>query len=391
MDIKALREQYGDYAIARRRYYHAHPELPEQEKETCESIRRDLLEMGITDIRMMETCHGLVATIHGGKSGKTVALRTDIDALPVQEATGLSFASVNPGVMHACGHDAHIAMLLGAAKILNACKDELQGDVRLVVQPSEELASGAAAMVREGALDGVDAIYGHHVMGDLDAPFFSVGHGPRMAGAAFFTIDVEGFAAHGSTPHDGKDAITTAAAIINNLQQCVSRLNDPKKPLVLTIGTIESGGRFNIIPNHVHMEGTVRTFDEGTKVEEHMRRIIECTAEAFDMKATLDFRWLTRVVTHKDEKLIALAENAAQKLYGPDILKEIPPMMGSEDFSEYGAKVPYVYCIHGIRDEAKGHIYSNHHEKFNYDEDCISRGAAIMAQFAVDFLMQKDV
>lgn len=388
MDIKELSQACGQYIIDRRHYYHAHPELPEQEKETIEAIHRDLLALGISDIRRMEHCHGLIATIHGGHEGKTIALRTDIDALPVTEATGLPFASENQGVMHACGHDAHIAMLLGAAKILNECKDELCGNVRLVVQPSEELASGAKAMVREGALDGVDAIFGHHVMGDLDAPYFSVGMGPRMAGASFFTIDVEGFASHGSTPHDGKDAITAAAAIINNLQQCVSRLNDPSKPLVVTIGTIESGGRFNIIPNHVHMEGTVRTFDENTKVEEHMRRIIECTAAAFDMKATLDFRWLTRVVVHKDENLVALAENAARKLYG-DIVKTIPPMMGSEDFSEYGVKVPYVYCIHGIRDEGKGHIYNNHHEKFDFEEDCLPRGAAIMAQFAVDYLAEK--
>ena len=387
MDIKALSQECGQYIIERRHYYHAHPELPEQEKETVEAIHQDLLALGISDIRRMEHCYGLVATIHGGRKGKTVALRTDIDALPVTEETGLPFASENHGVMHACGHDAHIAMLLGAAKMLNQCKEDLQGDVRLVVQPSEELASGAKAMVSEGALDGVDAIYGHHIMGDLDAPYFSVGMGPRMAGASYFTIDVEGYAAHGSAPHSGKDAITTSAAIINNLQQCVSRLNDPKKPLVLTIGKIESGGRFNIIPNHVRMEGTVRTFDEDSRVEEHMRHIIECTAAAFDMKATLDFRWLTRVVVHKDEKLVALAENAARKLYG-DIVKTVPPMMGSEDFSEYG-RVPYVYCIHGIRDEAKGHIYDNHHEKFDFEEDCLPRGAAIMAQFAADYLAQE--
>lgn len=387
MDIKALAEQSGGYILERRHYYHAHPELPGQEKETCEAIYRDLLALGITDIRKMETCHGLVATIHGGHEGKTIALRTDTDALPVTEVTGLPFASENHGVMHACGHDAHIAMLLGAAKMLNECKAELRGNVRLVVQPAEELAMGAAAMVKEGALDGVDAIYGQHVMGDVDAPCFVVGTGPRMAGAAFFTIDVEGFASHGSTPHEGKDAITASAAIINNLQQCVSRMNDPQSPLVLTIGSIESGGRFNIIANHVHMEGTVRTFDENTKVEEHMRRVIECTAAAFDMKASLDFRWLTRVVVHKDEHLVALAENAARKLYG-DIVKTIPPLMGSEDFSEYGVKVPYVYGIHGVRDEEKGHIYNNHHEKFDFEEDCLPRGAAIMAQFAVDYLAE---
>ncbi|NMA94077.1 MAG: amidohydrolase [Clostridiales bacterium] len=386
MDIKALSEQYGKYAIERRRYYHAHPELPEQEIETCAQIKEDLLDIGITDIRTMSNCHGLVATIHGGRPGKTVALRTDIDALPVKEDTGLPFASKNENIMHACGHDAHIAILLGAAKMLFDCRDQLKGNVRLVVQPSEELATGAKAMISEGALDGVDAIYGSHVMGALDAPYYGISSGPLMAGAAIFNIRVIGYAAHGSEPHRGKDAITVSAAIINALQQCVSRMNDPRSPLVLTIGTIHGGSRFNIIPNEVKMEGTVRTFEAGTAVEEIMRRIVENTAAAFGTTAEFHFEMITPPVIHDSEKMVLLAKNAAEKLYGKQSVCDMQPLMGSEDFAYYLQKVPGVFGIIGINDVAKGYIYSNHHEKFDFEESAVVRGCAIMAQFAVDYL-----
>ena len=386
MNIKALAEQYGPYAIERRRYYHAHPELPGKEAETCARVQQDLLDIGITDIRSMSNCHGLVATIHGGHPGKTVALRTDIDALPVKEATGLPFASQNENVMHACGHDAHIGILLAAAKILFECRSELKGNVRLVVQPSEELASGAKAMIEEGALDSVDAIYGSHVMGGVEAPYFAVSPGPLMAGAAIFKIRVTGCAAHGSEPHRGKDAITVSAAIINALQQCVSRMNDPRSPLVLTIGTIHGGTRFNIIPNEVGMEGSVRTFEDGTAVKEMMRRIIENTAAAFDTTAEFSFEIITPPLIHSDEQLVQLARNAAEKLYGKQSVSDMKPLMGSEDFAFYVQKIPGVFGIIGIRDDAKGYIYSNHHEKFDFDESAIVRGSAIMAQFAADYL-----
>ena len=181
MDIKTLAEQYNDYIIDRRRYYHTCPELSGEEKNTRAHLKEDLEALGITDIHELETCYGLTATIHGGKPGKTVALRADIDALPVKEETGLPFASHNEGKMHACGHDNHMAMLLGAAKILNEVKDELSGDVRLVFQPAEETAVGALRMMEEHALDGVDAIYGVHVWGTYDAPGIAFPAGNLMA------------------------------------------------------------------------------------------------------------------------------------------------------------------------------------------------------------------
>lgn len=286
--IRSMSEHYEPYIIDRRRYYHAHPELSGEEKETRAQIRRDLEAIGIDDITELTGCYGLTATIHGGKTGRTIGLRADIDALNIAEKTNLPFASEN-GKMHACGHDAHIAMLLGAARILNEMKQELSGNIRLLIEPSEETDEGARAMMREGALDGLDALYGAHIWGDFDAPCIDVSPGNRMAGNYYFIIRVDGVSAHGSAPHLGIDAITVSAAIINNLQQYVSRINNPVTPIVLTIATIKGGTRFNVIPNHVTMEGSLRTFSTDNRAEEIIRQIIQHTAAAFGASATLEW------------------------------------------------------------------------------------------------------
>lgn len=387
MDIKALAKDAESYIIERRRYYHAHPELSEQEKETRDAIHRDLTALGVTDIRDFDNCYGLIADIHGGKPGKTVALRTDIDALPVQEETGLPFASCNEGVMHACGHDAHIAILLGAAKILMQVREELCGTVRLIVQPQEEVVNGSRLMIEGGALEGVDAVYGTHVWGDMAAPYIDFTSGKRMAYAGLFNITVEGVSAHGSAPHLGADAITAAASIILNLQQYVSRANDPLNPLVLTIGTIKGGTRCNVIPNRVHMDGTLRSFTK-ERHEEVMRRIIENTAEALGVKATLTYEDVVDPVLNTDEHLVHLAQNAVTKLYGAEALGHLPTMMGSEDFANYMSVVPGVFGFVGSGNPEKGCTYTNHHEKYDIDEDILQRGAGVMAQFAVDFLSE---
>ena len=384
MDIKSLSEKHDAYIIDRRRFYHSCPEPSLKEVNTLASIKKDLIEMGITDIVEMKDCYGLYATIHGGKPGKTVALRTDIDALEIVEETGLPFASTN-GYMHACGHDNHIATLLGAAKILNDVKDELCGDVRLMVQPAEEVAQGAKGMVKEGAMDGVDAIYGTHVWGDFDAPYFDFVAGNRMACCHIFKIEVTGTSAHGSAPNLGKDAITCAAAMVNNIQQIVSRINNPLNPLVITIGKIDGGTRFNVIPNKVVMEGTVRTFSTGTEVEDEMRHIVEKTAETFKQKAVLTYDYLTMPVIN-DEKLANIARGAVTKLFGEGMLLDHSALMGSEDFSWFGEKAPYVFGFVGTRNEKEGKIYSNHQEKYDVDESALHKSAAVMAQFAADFL-----
>ena len=249
MNIKELSAKYSAYIIDRRRYYHARPELSGKEEQTRAAIKKDLQALGITEIAECTGCFGLAAQIRGAKPGKTVALRADIDALPVFEQTGLPFASQTDGIMHACGHDNHIAMLLGAAAILQEIRTQLCGTVRLLFQPAEESGMGADQMVAEGMMDGVDAAYGVHIWGTLDAPLIDFSAGKRLSCCHTFTIRVEGSSAHGAAPHLGIDAITVSAAMINNLQQMVSRMNDPINPLVLTIGTIRGGSRFNVICN----------------------------------------------------------------------------------------------------------------------------------------------
>ena len=385
MNFKEAAQQTENYIIRNRRYLHEHPELSEKEEKTTEYIVKELKDLGL-EPRRFENCYGCYVDIKGDKSGKIVALRADIDALPIKEETGLEFASQN-GCMHACGHDTHMAMLLGAVKMLNDVKSEINGTVRAIFQPSEETATGAQAVIKEGVLDGVSAIYGSHIWGNFDAPLVSVESGKRMASCSSFKIEIEGRTAHGSAPNLGVDAIVVAASVIMNLQTYVSRNNDPLNPLVLTIGTIEGGSRFNVIPGKVTMEGTVRAFDSDLdRIPNAMRRIIDGTAETFGAKAKLDFKWMTIPVINDNEQLNTIAQNAVKKLYGEDGLGYLDTMMGSEDFSFYMGKVPGVFSFLGSRDTEKGYIYTNHQEQYTVDEGLLKRGAAVYAQFAFDYL-----
>ena len=385
MNFKEAAQQTENYIIRNRRYLHEHPELSEKEEKTTEYIVKELKDLGL-EPRRFENCYGCYVDIKGNKPGKIVALRADIDALPIKEETGLEFASQN-GCMHACGHDTHMAMLLGAVKMLNDVKSEINGTVRAIFQPSEETATGAQAVIKEGVLDGVSAIYGSHIWGNFDAPLVSVESGKRMASCSSFKIEIEGRTAHGSAPNLGVDAIVVAASVIMNLQTYVSRNNDPLNPLVLTIGTIEGGSRFNVIPGKVTMEGTVRAFDSDLdRIPNAMRRIIDGTAETFGAKAKLDFKWMTIPVINDNEQLNTIAQNAVKKLYGEDGLGHLDTMMGSEDFSFYMGKVPGVFSFLGSRDTEKGYIYTNHQEQYTVDEGLLKRGAAVYAQFAFDYL-----
>lgn len=386
MNVRELAEKYESYIIERRRYYHACPELSGHEVETAKSLKADLEAMGV-EVEMCKNCNGLVGTIRGGKPGKTVALRADIDALSVVEETGLPFASKNEGAMHACGHDNHMAMLLGGAKILTEIKDQMPGTVKLLFQPAEEVATGAKSMIAEGVLEGVDAIYGAHIWGDFDAPLFDASAGNRMACCDGFTIEVEGVSTHGSSPHLGTDGIVAAAAIIQELQSYVSRNNNPLNPCVVTVGTINGGQRFNIIANKVVLEGTVRTFSRETlaTIQGDMQRIVSNTAAAFGATANVTkYSHMTPPLINDNEELNKIAQDAVVKLYGEDALGHLPTMMGSEDYAFFMEKVPGIYCFLGSRDAE--HHYINHHEKYDVPEDVLKRGAAMYAQFAFDFL-----
>ncbi|BAK97396.1 amidohydrolase [Oscillibacter valericigenes Sjm18-20] len=387
MSIKELAKQYDSFIIERRRYYHQHPELSWKEEKTSDSIMSDLEAMGIETKRFRGRT-GVLGVIRGGKPGKTVMLRADIDALPIQEHADVPFSSQNQGVMHACGHDCHIAMLLGAAKILSDIRQELCGTVKLLFQAAEETCHGAEYYVEEGLLDGVDAIMGMHIWGTLDAPKINVEGGGRMASCDNFKITVRGRACHGSAPHMGTDAIVAAAAVINNLQTFVSRRNNPLNPLVISIGTIHGGDVFNVIADKVEMEGTIRTFSRELRkdIEGIMRDMIENTAKGCGADASLEYWQFPGPVINEHDDLNRIARNAAAKLYGEEGLAPLEKMTGSEDFAYFMEKIPGIYAFIGARNSEIGAVYGNHSDKFKVDERALHRGSALYAQFAEDYL-----
>lgn len=362
MNIKKLAEKHNEYIINQRRYFHKNPELSFQETNTTKVLKEQLEAMGIPVITFPDY-NGLIGVIKGGKPGKTVMLRSDIDALPIEEHSGEEFAATN-GNMHACGHDCHTAVLLGAAKILMDVKEEIQGEVRLLFQAAEE---------------------------SLDAPKFNLESGPRMASGDRFKITVKGKSAHGSAPHLGHDAIVAAASIVMNVQTFVSRVSNPLDTLVVNIGTVKGGQRWNIIPNQVEFEGIMRTYSRELRssLEDTMRNIVCNTAEALGCEAEFVYMPMTAPVINDQEDLNRIAVNAAVSLYGEDSLSEMPKLMCSEDFSKFAEKIPGFFGFLGCRNESIGAVYPNHSDKFKVDEEGLHRGAALYAQFAIDYLKEK--
>lgn len=389
MDIKEKAENIKDYIIEMRRHFHQNPELSLEEFETTKKIVNELEKMGIEVSTFKDGLTGCVGTIKGAKEGKTLLLRADIDALSVHEKTNLEFASRVDGKMHACGHDCHAAMLLGVAKILSEMKDKFSGNIKLFFQAAEEIGLGAKLSIEQGVMDNVDACYGVHVTPRFESPKINMQYGERMAATDVFKLTVEGTSSHGSSPHLGHDAIVASAAIITALQTIVSRINNPLKPAVVTIGTIKGGQRFNIIANEVIMEGNVRTFDEifRKEIETHIREIAESVAKAHSCTAKLEYRYGTGVVLNKDKNLVDIAQNAVKKLYGEDSLVEMEKITGGEDFSLLMEKAPGIFGYIGTRNpKVSGSEKINHHECFTVDEDALIRGTAVAVQFALDYL-----
>ena len=389
MDIKEKAENIKDYIIEMRRHFHQNPELSLEEFETTKKIVNELEKMGIEVSTFKDGLTGCIGTIKGAKEGKTLLLRADIDALSVHEKTNLEFASRIDGKMHACGHDCHAAMLLGVAKILSEMKDKFSGNIKLFFQAAEEIGLGAKLSIEQGVMDNVDACYGVHVTPRFESPKINMQYGERMAATDVFKLTVEGTSSHGSSPHLGHDAIVASAAIITALQTIVSRINNPLKPAVVTIGTIKGGQRFNIIANEVIMEGNVRTFDEifRKEIETHIREIAESVAKAHSCTAKLEYRYGTGVVLNKDKNLVDIAQNAVKKLYGEDSLVEMEKITGGEDFSLLMEKAPGIFGYIGTRNpKVPGSEKINHHECFTVDEDALIRGTAVAVQFALDYL-----
>jgi len=364
-----------------RRDLHMHPETCFEEFRTTEKIAEQLDSLGIPYRKFEPT--GLIAEIKGGKPGKTVALRADIDALTIQEQTDLPFKSVKDGYMHACGHDTHAAMLIGAAMVLNSIKDELPGTVKLIFQPAEEICAGARAVIKQGALDGVDAIFGLHIGGQVPVGVIAYVPGAACSAADMFKIKVTGQAGHGAMPEASIDATVAAAAIVMNLQTMVSRELPPTQPVVCTVGTLNSGSRFNIVSGSATMEGTCRCYDKEIhrRIPEIMERIVKQTAAAYRCTAEFEYEVHTEVLVNNPDALEILKGAALKVVAVPQMLVEAKPIMGAEDFAEYAAVIPGAFCFIG-----GGGTLPNHNDHIVFDEAAFKTGIALHAQMAYDFL-----
>ena len=378
MDSKKSALDVFDYVVTLRRDFHRHPEPGFEERRTTEKIAEALDTIGIPYYRFDPT--GLIGEIKGGKPGRTVALRADIDALPVLEKTGLPFASVNEGFMHACGHDTHTAMLLGASRALYEHRSELPGTVKVLFQPAEEVAQGAKKVIAQGALEGVDIIFAQHIGPQMPCGLVAVFEGASHAAADVFKITVKGTICHGAMPELGADATVAAAAIVMNLQTIVSREVPAAEKVVVTIGKFQSGTAPNICSGEAVLEGTARSFDRDLhgKLPDMVARIARNTAEAFRCVAEVDYSVFTDVLVN-DKDAAAFARAAALKVTGNVITS--PPLMGSEDFAEYTA------CAKaGFIGLGGGGAHPLHSECFVIDEDAFKTGVAWLIQVAWDYL-----
>jgi amidohydrolase len=397
-EIKTAAERLFPQLVTVRRDLHAHPELSNREERTGRLVADRLRALGV-EVRYPVAKTGVVGVLRGGQPGPVVALRADIDALPIEEKTDLPFKSQVKGVMHACGHDAHTAMLLGTAEVLASLKDRLPGTVVFLFQPAEEgppegEEGGAPLMVKEGALDDpkVDAVLGLHVGSWVKVGQAGWTDGPIFASSDTFTIEVAGKTVHGAQPHMGIDPIPIAAEIVEALQLIVSREIDGRQPRVLTIGRIQGGTRFNIVADKVTMDGTMRTHDATVRAEmkARMARTVKGVAEAHGTTATLRFLDEGNPPLVNDAALAhEVAVPALQRVFGPGAVR-VEPQMVAEDFPAFGQKgAPCFYFLLGTRNDAKGIASVNHSATFDVDEDALPLGVRALATLAWDFLARR--
>ena len=377
-DVAAL----GLELVSLRRDLHRHPELAWQESRTAARVRA-FLEGSRLELRTVGGT-GVLAVARGG-SGPTVLLRVDMDALPLQEQNDVPYASEVPGVMHACGHDGHTAMGAAAARALSG--RSLAGEVRLLFQPAEEGEGGAQAVVKDGALDGVDAVLGIHLWNELEVGTLGVKAGPLMAAVDRLTITVRGRGGHGGKPHRARDPVVAAAHVVTALQSIVSREVAPLDAAVVTIGAIHGGQAFNVIPDLVELLGTIRTFDPELRrsMPERITRIASGVAEALGCRAEVAVTRGNGAVVN-DPVVAALARRAATRVVGEAQVVEPVPTMGGEDMAVYFERAPGCFVFVGSANAAKGLDHDHHNPRFDFDEDALAIGAEFLVRAAEEAL-----
>lgn len=377
--------------VALRRELHEHPEIRFEEHWTSDRIARFLGENGVPFRRGYAGGTGIVGEIVGNAHAerkRVVALRADIDALEIEEATGVAYASKNPGRMHACGHDGHIAVLCGVAKALAQHTNVLPGTVRLIFQPGEEMAAAGRRMVEEGVVDGADAVFALHAWPSLPAGTIGVRTGAMMAGADWFRIDIRGRGCHGADPAAGVDPVLVAAHITTALQSIVSREVDPRDSAVLTVARISAGTTTNIIPETARVEGTFRTLDKRVRetIARAVDRIATNTAAAFRASATVTLSEDCYVPLVNDPAMTEIVRTATKEALGPEALVELEqPSMASEDFSYYLERVPGSYFRLGVN-RPFGPDVSLHTPYFDFNDDALSPGLRVMTRVAIKTL-----
>ncbi|MDN4525841.1 amidohydrolase [Fictibacillus sp. NE201] len=381
--VDEVREQVVNW----RRHLHQHPELSFEEINTSNFVYEVLKSFGNIELSR-PTKTSVVGRIIGARPGKVVAIRADMDALPIHEEVESEFSSVNPGVMHACGHDGHTAMLLGAASVFSQLKDEIQGEIRFLFQHGEELfPGGAEEMVAAGVMEGVDTVIGAHLWAPLEIGKIGIVYGAMMAAPDTFTITVKGKGGHAALPHQTVDSIAVASQVVTNLQHIVSRNTDPLDQLVLSVTKFIGGTTHNVIPGSVDIMGTVRSFDASLRksVPAAMERVIKGITEAHGADYEFGYEFGYRPVIN-DEQVTAVMEETVQELYGEEAVDRMKPNMGGEDFSAFQQKAAGAFVYIGAGNEEKEAVYPHHHAMFSIDEDALEKGVRIFAHAAVKLL-----
>ncbi|MFK7602366.1 M20 family metallopeptidase [Deinococcus sp. SM5_A1] len=366
--------------ITWRRWLHEHPELSFQEYATADYVEAQLRDMnGLVLSRPTPT--SVLAVLKGeGGPGRTLLMRADMDALPIQEDTTYDFASKNDGVMHACGHDGHTAMLLGAAQVLTSLKAQLLGEIRFIFQHAEELfPGGGQQLVDAGIMQGVDLAIGAHLFSPIPVGLIALKSGPLMAAPDVFTLTVTGKGGHGAMPHETVDPILIACHIVTALQAIVSRQRDPLEPAVLSVTTIHAGQAHNVIPNSVVLSGTVRTFDAGLReqIPQWMERLVQGVTQGFGATYQFEYEFGYRA-TVNDPKITEVMREVVRETLGEQALVEAQPTMGGEDFSAYLSQAPGAFFFIGTRNEAAGITAPHHHPQFAIDEEALSHGVRVL-------------
>lgn len=380
--------------VEQRRDFHVNPELSNREERTARVVAEKLRALGLDDVRTGVGKHGIVALLKGKLPGKVVAVRADMDALPIQETINVPYKSKNDGVKHACGHDAHVTIELGVAEILNKMRDQIRGTVKFIFQPAEEGAppgerGGAPLMIEEGCLENPrpSAIFGLHVMPNIEVGQIGVNSGPAMASSDRFSITIRGKKVHGAYPHDGVDAVVVAADCISALQTIRSRRINTQEPLVITIGSIHGGNRFNIIADEVRLDGTMRTLNEEVRANaiQMMKQTLAGVTSAYGASYAIEFG-NNNAVTYNAPSLVEATLPILKRVLGDKGVVYPKPQMGAEDFSAYQKVIPGFFYFLGVGNKTKGITAMIHTPEFDIDEDSLVIGVKVMSNILFDYL-----